>query len=51
MKKFVVNLGEVPPSKIEISNFMRFFPLKGTLIQLKTLVGVSSYDTKGPWKL
>ena len=53
MKRSVVNLGEVPPSKpeVEISNFMGFFCLKYTLIQSKTVVGDSSCDTKGPWKV
>ena len=37
--------------KVEFSNFMEVFCLKGTLIQPKTVVGVSSCDTKEPWKV
>ena len=37
--------------KVKISNFMGLFCLKGTLIQPKTVAGVSSCDTKGPWKV
>ena len=37
--------------KIEISNLMGWFCLKGILVQPKTVAGVSSYDTEGPWKI
>ena len=50
-----MNLGEVPPSKqARRSKFQILwdcFCLKGTLIQPKTVAGVSSCDTKGPWKV
>ena len=42
----------VPASqKVENSNFMGLFCLKGTLIQAKTVKGISSCDTEGPWKV
>ena len=42
----------VPASqKVEISNFMGLFCLKGTLVQPKTVVGVSPCDTEEPWKV
>ena len=35
--------------RVEISNFMRLFYLKDMLFQPKTVAGVSSCDTEGPW--
>ena len=46
------SLNFVPASQeVKISNFMGLFCLKGTLVQLKTVAGVSCCDTEGPWKV
>ena len=37
--------------RVEISNFMVWFFVKGTLLEPKTLAGVSSYDTEGSWQV
>ena len=42
----------IPASqRVQISNFMRWFFLKVTLAEPKTLAGVSSYDTEGSWQV
>ena len=42
----------VPASqRVEISNLVEFFLLKGTLVQPKPVTGLSSCDTEGPWKV
>ena len=37
--------------RVENSNFMGFFCLNGTLVQPKTVVGLETCDTEGPWKV
>ena len=42
----------VPGSqRVEISDFMVWFFLKGQSVQPKTVPGVSFYDTQAPWKV
>ena len=42
----------VPPSqRLEISNLVGWFFLKGTLVECKTVTRVSCYDTEKPWKI
>ena len=42
----------VPASqRVEISNLMLWFFLKGTLLEPKPLAGVSSYDTEVSWQV
>ena len=42
----------VPASqRVEISNLMGLVFLKGTLVESKTVAGVSSCDTERPWQL
>ena len=37
--------------RVENSNFIGFFCLNGTLVQPKTVVGLETCDTEGPWKV
>ena len=37
--------------RVKNSNFMGFFCLNGTLVQPKTVVGLETCDTEGPWKV
>ena len=49
-RKNIVNF--VPASqRVEVLNLVEFFFLKGTLVQPKSMTGVSSCDTEGPWKV
>ena len=42
----------IPASqRVEISNFMVCFFVKGTLLEPKPLAGVSSYDTEVSWQV